>query len=392
MAIIDTFLMLFKADTSNVKKGVDESEKDLKRLEVEAKKADKEIEKIGKSFRDVANSFSTLVAGFVSAHALISGFRESLNYTTEISDLSRELNLNVSTVDAWGQALRRTGGDARSFKGVIQSLQSRYGGTSQQIFDQLPRFADAFSKMSRDQALIRGKQFGLDVPTILLLQQGRREVDALIARQKELGVVTEKDAKITREFNNSLSDVNQAYNTFYRELSREITPVLTKALNYFLKHQDAIKGGFYAIAAGVGALTIALAAMNPYLTAAVALIGAFSVGYEDYKRYRAGLPSALGDIKNSISPSVRHALKATVQYNPADTYRSVKGYLLNKHQLLSNSIAPFVPNGAKSVNVTTGDITINTNATDAAEIAGSFKNEMNKQFNQANDHFASGVN
>jgi len=270
-------------------------------------------------------------------------------------------------------------------------LKDRFGGTSKQVLSQLPKFADSFSKLSTDQALFRGKQFGFDVPTILLLQQGRREVDALIARQKELGVVTQKDVEINSNFINSLNYVGAAYNTFYRELSREITPVLTKTFNYFLKHQDVVKGAFYAIGAGVGFLTVSLAAMNPILLTTVGLIGAFAVVFEDYKRYRAGLPSALGDIKNSINPSVRHGLKKFVQYNPADTYRNAKQYLLNQHQRLVNTIAPGISESNKSVNVTTGDITINTNAKDAAEIAGSFKNEMNKQYNQANDHFANGV-
>ena len=391
MAIIDNFIMLFTADTKNVKKGVDESEKDLKRLEAEAKKADAEVAKIGKSFRDVAGSFTSLVAGFVSAHAILSGFKNAMDYTSEIGNISRELQINSEDVDAWGRVLQKTGGTVQTFKSAIQGLAGHYGATPSQALKLLPQFADSFSKLSKPQALLRGKQFGFDVPTILLLQQGRREVESLIARQKEFGVVTQKDVAINDEFKSSLGNVSQAYNSFYRELSREITPVLTKTFNYFLKHQDVIKGGFYAIAAGVAVLTGALAVMNPYLTAAVALIGAFAVGFEDYKRYKAGLPSALGDIKNSINPKIRHGLKAFVQYNPADTYRSVKGSISNARQNLVNSYGSYLPDSSKTVNLTTGDITINTDAKDTAEIIGSFKSELNKQLDQANDHFASGV-
>lgn len=386
MAIIDTFLMLFKADTSNVKKGVDDSEKELKRLERDAKKADAEIANIGKSFRNVAGSFSSLVAGFVSAHAIINGFRESLNYTTEISNLSRELNLNVSTVDAWGQALKRTGGDAQSFKRIIESLTDRYGGTPSQVLSQLPRFADYFSKLSQSQALIRGKQFGFDTPTILLLQQGRREVDALIQRQKELGVVTEKDKEITLKFNNALLDAKQAYNTFYRELSREVTPTFTKVLEYLIKHQDLVKGAFYAIAGGVTVLTGALALANIEIASIVAGLAVFAAAYEDVKRFKAGLPSALGDVRNDLKgrtdklPTFFQKIIGT----------KVPDYALpNTHALYRSGIGNSNTSNKNSVHI--DNITIQTQATNAQGIGFSLVPELQKQLDQVADHFGSAV-
>lgn len=390
MAIIDTFLMIFKADTKSVKSGVDESEKDLKRLEAEAKKADAEVAKIGKSFLGVASSFKGLVAGFASAHAILSGFKSSMDYTGEISQLSKELQINEGDIDAWGRALQRTGGSVSSFKSVLQSLNQQYGGTPEQALRLLPRFADSFSKMSKTQALIRGKQFGFDVPTILLLQQGRREIDALIQKQKELGVVTHQDAVINDKFQISLREVGQAYNTFYRELSREITPKFTATFNYLLKHQDAIKGAFEGIAAAVGVLTLALIRANPYLALAATAIAGFGILKEDYLAYRSGKPSSLGDIKQSINPGVRHALKNTVQWNPADTFRTVKGGLTKAHQNLVNASSFLVPDGVKSVNLTTGDITINTNAKDSDEIAGALTGHLNKHLNQTVDQLGSG--
>lgn len=401
MAIIDTFLMLFKADTSNVKKGTQESEKDLVKLGEQAKKTDNEISNIGKSFVKAAQSFAGLAAGFVSANAIISGFKESLNYTTEISNLSQELNLNVETVDAWGRALKRTGGNAQSFKNIIESLKNRYGGTSEQVFSQLPKFADSFSKLSKDQALIRGKQFGFDVPTILLLQQGRREIDALIARQEKLGVVTEKDKELTLKFNNALVDAGQAYNSFWRELSRPILPYLTDTINFLIDHQDLVKGAFGAIGAAVGILAIALTKANPLLAAASASIIAIAAVYDDVKAYTEGRPSVIGETGNALDKQLSKGSSLPAWLQKITGYNSLKSGG-NDNAEFSNPFKnlSFPSFGALTGhNALSGNKTINiqkieiiTNATDSQGIGFSLIPELQKQFNQVADHFGSAVN
>lgn len=379
MSIIDTFVMLFKADTSAVKKGVDESEKDLKRLGNDAKNADAEISKIGKNFLSTAQSFAGLVAGFASVHAAISGFSSALNYTTELSDIARELNINISAVDAWGRALQRTGGSAQSFKSTIESLKSQFGGTSEQMLSQLPKFADALSKLNKDQALIRGKQFGLDVPTILLLQQGRREVESLIQKQYELGVVTKKDAVIARDFRTSLDNVSQAYNTYYRELSRSITPKLTTTFNYLLKHQDAIKGALAAISGVVGGMALAFAAANVEIALFAAAIVAAGLAYEHLKIHGAEIKHTLQTKAESL-PSWAQKIIGTKLPDYATP---------NTHALYRSGVGGSSTSNKNTIHI--DNITIQTQATDANGIGVSLIPELNKQLNQVADHFGSSV-
>jgi hypothetical protein len=391
MAIIDTFLMLFKADTSSVKKGTDESEKGLVKLGDQAKKTDKQVQHIGESLVKSATAFTGLVAGFASLAAVTVGFKSSLDYTRNIADISRELQINESVVDSWGRVLKRTGGDANSFKNAIQGLQGRYGGTPEQILAQLPKFADSFSKLSKSQALIRGKQFGLDVPTILLLQQGRRELESLIQQQIKLGVVTDKDAIALRAFDNALDNASQAYSTFFRDISRPLLPGFTKAINYLVEHQDIVEGALLGIAGAALLLAspfiIANAAVIALTGGIALLITGFALVFEDIKSFIQGTKDSLtGAVVNNYGKRIKQTIG--VAKDRLESFKHPGGFIDQVKNNFSNAYNnnPFF--GGNSVHV--GKVEINTQSTDAKGIFQEFS-DWAKEKNQAQDHFSSAV-
>ena len=330
------------------------------------------------------------MSGFVSAGAILAGIKHSIDYTTELSDISRELNVNISLVDAWGRALQRTGGNAQSFKSTLQGLSTRYGATPDQALKLLPTFADAFSKMSKSQALIRGKQFGFDVPTILLLQQGRREVEELIKRQERLGVVTEQDKEQTMKFNYALADLSQVFLSFSRELARPLIPGFTKVLNYLIEHKDALEGGLIAIGIAAAALSAPFLLANSAIIAITASIGlliaAFAVIFEDIKRFKEGLPSLIGDIKIKV----KHTTDKLPDFIQKIIGTKAPDYALpNTHAPYRNGLGESNIHHQNTVHI--GVIKVETQSTDANGIAVDIGASLKSQIYQLITHVDNGI-
>ena len=63
---------------------------------------------------------------------------------------------------------------------VIKSTRQHFGISAGVALKTLPQLADAFKRLGNFRSQYYGKLFGLDEATILLLQQGRREVEAII--------------------------------------------------------------------------------------------------------------------------------------------------------------------------------------------------------------------
>ena len=122
MAILETFYILFKSDASDVKKGAEEAEKSTKHLEQSLKNVGKESEHVGAGFAAAARSVVGLFAGIASVSSVIQSFHSAVNEITEVGNLSRELNVNVEALDAWGHAVQRTGGTAAGFQSSLKSL------------------------------------------------------------------------------------------------------------------------------------------------------------------------------------------------------------------------------------------------------------------------------
>ena len=386
MSILETFYILFKSDASEVKKGAEEAERATKKLDESLKNVDRDSEKAGKSFLNLARSASGALGAFVSVGAVFASLRHAVNSVQELGNVSRELNVNVETLDAWGHAVQRTGGTAQGFQSSLRSLAEHLNTTSAVALKALPALADSLSKMNPAAANRYGKSLGLDQSTIYLLQQGRREVQATIAQQKELGLVTQQDVEVTRKFDNALYDLGRVFQSISRDFALPALPALTKALEYLTEHKDLIKGALLAIGGAVAAMGISFAIANPAIAAVALSLAAFALAYEDVQKFKKGLPSVIGDVQKGVR-KLRKRGDAFAHRLPnwAQKILGVKApdYALNR---LPSSGA--VANNTTTVNV--GDVTIQTQAADGKEVAGSFKGWLDHLW-QSNSHFDNGV-
>jgi hypothetical protein len=306
MSILETFYILFKSDTSDIKKGSDEALKTTKKLNESLKETDETSEKLGVKFFSIVESIAGLLTGFASLHAVISGFKNTVDYDIDLGKTSRALGVNVEQLDAWDYAVRQAGGTAEGFQNSLKNLAEHFNTNPSVALKFLPQLADVFSKISRFSAFKLGKSLGLDEATILLLQQGRREVEAVLKQQRELGVVSKEDIEITTKYNKSLMNLEHGFRTLYNMLINSSLPgftkffdILTKGLGYLTIHKDLVIGAIIGIAAAAVSAAFAFNIVSfpiiRLISLVTVLIGLFALLWEDNAVRLRGGKSLIGE-------------------------------------------------------------------------------------------------
>jgi len=416
MAVLDTFYLMFKSDTSDLKKGVGEVQK-------------------------IISGLSSVLSAAIPAAFGIAGIKKAIDYGVELSRTSQKLGANAADIQAWGNAVEIAGGNAKQFESTLSSMSAKFNTTSDTILKVLPRYADLLSKLSPSRAQQVGRNLGLDESTILLLQRGRRELDGFLRRQKELGTLTKEDTETFKKYDQSVTKASQSFGRLNQVLALTSIPFLTTAMNaldrafiYFIDHQDLIIGGIIALTAATTVLGFTFGALSlPVIgvtSLVLALSAVFAIAYEDIKAFIEGSESLIGDIVNSF-PNAAAAVKSffnimkdaimTVMH-PLELLEKLFDRIMSKIQgssgaklltdLTSGDLSkakqtlidvraqsrdslnkvPFLASGnTNSSSVTTGAITINTQATDAQGIASNLKDRLDQQYSQVANYHSDGV-
>lgn len=347
MSLLSTFGILFETDAEAAKREIDGVDQSLGNTENTANDAADSFDDLGGAVDDSAGSFFGLAeglgvaaAGLIAVTGIFAGITSQALATDEIGKFSETLGLSIEDVGAWGEAVKRSGGDAGAFRGSLEGLNGQLtdisltgggeasevfarlginaldaGGKVRNAFDVLPELADSFQNLSKAEAVGFGKKLGLDQGTILLLQQGRVAVEELVGRQKELGVATQEDYLAAAQFNDAFDDTKQVFANLFASAGTTILPLLTTMLKGFqsivgwVKQNSTLVTGFFVAIAGVvaavylpamaSAAIATLTALAPFILigAAIAAVGvAFAVLYEDIMAYVNGQSSYIGDL------------------------------------------------------------------------------------------------
>ena len=415
MTILDTFYLLFKSDTTQLKSGAEEAKKTIKSLNDYLTGSAGTVvatEKVGNAFLGLTKNFAGFIAASAAAAIVITNLKSATDYGIKLSQTAKLLNVNIEELDAWGNAVQKTGGSASAFEASLKGLAEHLGTTPAIALKTLPKLADSFERIGRFRSLKYGKMLGLDEPTILLLQRGRREVQAVLDKQKELGVVTKKDQETFLSFRDSINDTEHATRSLFSVFALDAIPVLdtllkavTKVFGYLMRHKDLVYGALIAI--GLAALTIVIpflianAAIIGTIAAVSALIAIFALLYEDIKYYIQGHDSLLGRLVDKYKEFYKFLQKIGDKIGSFFPSGSTGALVFGKSQIDTASNSPLAAHtgasifsqraGDKVSDVTIGDITINTQATDAPGISSAFGSELRKLLGPTNDHFADGV-
>lgn len=324
--VIDELMITMGLDGSDVKKGM------------------KDVEGSVSGFvNNIKSNILSIGGAFAGLYAVQQTFTEYLSQADSLLKFSRAIGQNVEDIDAWGQAVKRSGGSAEGFQNSLKSLtvqlskmsttgKSRAGNILQSVgidagdigrqrnaFEVLSDIADKMQGMSKEEAFGFGASLGLDSGTIMLLQQGRDGVADLVGKMKELGTITPDDTWV-EDFNDSIDDIKKSFMSLMGIVFREVGPVFNwltqqiKQLNIWLrKHEVAVKAFFYMVAGLITALLIptllelfATILANP-ITWIIMLLAGLALAIEDLVVWSEGGESALGDLWESIFGSPEEA-------------------------------------------------------------------------------------
>lgn len=305
------------------------------------------------SANKVEQTVSTLTDKILRSFARIEAFeflknaiQQTITLTTKLDNLAYATNENVQSLNAWGEAVKRTGGTTEGFYSSISNLaqklrdvQTNFGSSGQLVFarlglnlqksngqmktatELLGNIGDKFKNLPKVWQLNLGQQLGLDQATIRLLSSGSKSALELVDKMRQLGAVRDQDTEKNIRFRNSLYDIQLIWQSIKITIANGLIPVLTKfsdllvkSFRYMQEHAQLTKGILLAIAAIMsGAILnsivviaetittrlipalVAIAVANPELYVLGAALLAVGLLVEDFVVYLRGGKSAFED-------------------------------------------------------------------------------------------------
>ena len=341
MALLDTLLLVFKADTSQADAGLDSARKKSDELIDSIRDADAAAGKAGASLKAMAAGALGGLAAAFSVSAAISGAFARADNIRAIEQTSDAIGAAIENVDAFGKAAEAMGGDAqgardsltdmaekmgeamsdvesgaaKAFKSLGISLKSADGSTKDAISGMLD-LASAVEGLDRSAAVFKIKELGItDNRSVEMILKGRQELERMLRVQKEQGVVTKEAAENARKLTEATGSLKNMLSSAGASFLDSIIPALTKVIEWLGKgvswmqdNKDFVIGFFGSIAAVVTALYLpamasaaiaTLAATWPLLligAAIAAAAAAFALIYDDIMNFVDGNESFIGQV------------------------------------------------------------------------------------------------
>ena len=311
--VLKQFRIVFGIDTKPLDSGVQKAESTLKR------------------FGRVFNSIAATYFSYKIMQGVINGFAD---FNTKLGHSTSLMGYNIENVSAMGGALKRFGGDTQSVINSLNALNSglqdaKFGGgalidvakryglsistsngklmSAEQLLNSLSRQLQRYDKQTR---VAIASQLGLDESLVRAFSNGGAELQKLIDKQKQYGIITAKDVRISDNFNNAILDLKDSFGGVVKMFSRLVLPLLTKLIKlltsfveFMKKHKQFVIAFFSAlliamipVLAILGKMAVASAAAFAPIYAVIGVITAIALVVEDIYYYFMGWDSVTGDL------------------------------------------------------------------------------------------------
>ena len=259
-AVVDRILIAIGLDTKQVDKGVATVQN-----------------KLVTGLSGIASKlFAPLLAGVTLSFGAI--FDSINSEMKQMDGLSKATHTNIEDMTAWARAVNMSGGDIEAFQGTLMTLNQNLTRISvtghsrikpffealgldavelakKPVLESLSAIGKAIDGMDKRQSANMLRSMGFDKGTIKLLQSGEKGMKQLIARQKELGVYTAKDAKALAAMNKGFKEITSAIKTLFIPVfsliisaASKVTKYLTNAVLFLRKNITALKNAVLILA------------------------------------------------------------------------------------------------------------------------------------------------
>ena len=320
MGLIDELVIAFVSDTTNLKKGLKEGEKEV----------DKFANAAEKKFKELGDKIQTAFKAYFSFQALKNLTFDFAKETEDLANQAEMVGAKTGDIQMLGNALERFGGNADDAVGAMKSLNNAMvqlrtgGGAFVEVAKQfgiwvkptkdgneaLLQVGRQLSKLSLKNRIAVAQQLGLSDSLVRAFADGGKELTRLLERQKELGAVTDEDVNASKRFNGAWLDLKDTFGAVRRDIARILLPVATKLINaitdfvdYLRKHKVLVTGFFAALAVAMAPVLkmLTLMAIKTLIMAApfiklTAIVTAIALIFEDLYYYFKGWNSATGDL------------------------------------------------------------------------------------------------
>ena len=193
-------------------------------------------------------TFVSQMGIMLGAGSLGMAFKKFIDTGTDISNFSSLTGIAEQDITALGGALEQFGGNVDSAKSSLQALQqglsqaewgqgqlletaALYGvelynqdGSLKNAQQLLMGLADDFQHLTKAQQFTLGSQLGLDESTILLLQQGKANIKALLEEQQKMGAMNAQQALEAKKFSIEWTKLKQSLGSLGRSIAVDIMP------------------------------------------------------------------------------------------------------------------------------------------------------------------------
>lgn len=370
--IIDSLIVRLGLDSKDLDSKSKSGTKALKDIEDQSGKTEKGVKKIGATSKQSASGVETLTRSLGTFLAVIGGtavirafVEDTIAQSAALDRLSKNLNVSVSDLSAWGNAVEGVGGSAKSAYNTLDMLSkaqtelrltgqsslipyfsalgvslATVSGQAKPVDEILLDLSERFERMDRTTANNMGRMMGLDQDTLNLLLKGRREVELTIKRQKEYSAVTKEQAEESSKLQRSMVDLRQSFAAVGRDLLQQAAPAIEKFLGilkdfggWVRDNREFVTDFLTVMAVGLGAIALATLPITGTVFAITALGAAIALLYQDYQTWKRGGDSFIDwqvwkDRIDAVTNAIK-SLRGEIERleNKADTtLKKIPGY------------------------------------------------------------------
>ena len=341
MGLLDELLIRIVSDSSGVDRGIDESRKKADKLTDSLFDTEKAAQKTSSTLTGFAAKALGALTAALSVGSLISGAIERAGEIKQLTQTADSLGVAVDSLDAFGKAAEQAGGDAQGARDSLTDMAEKIGeafsdtesgaakafkalgisvkdadGKAKDSLTGFLDLAEAVEGLDKSTAVFKIKELGItDNKSVEMILKGRKELERMIAVEKEQGVVTQEMADRSLKFIKVLDSLKKMATNASNGFIDSLIPSLTKALEWLKivadwagEHKDLVVGFFVAIATVVAAVylpaMIAAAAATIAATLPLIAMGAvigvvaavFALLYDDIMNFIDGNESFIGQI------------------------------------------------------------------------------------------------
>lgn len=340
--VIDALIITLGFDTKGLKQGqaeankaIDDTKKKTKELTDQEKKRDTDIKKRHeenkKRTKETSDGFKTLSKDALAFFGVITTSMGMAKFIGDITNANSQLyrtsnNLGTSTesLSAWGGAIEQAGGDAQEATNTMSMLSRSltemllFGETANlpyfrrmnidiqsiaQSAEPLPNLLKAInnaaqtdvSKAGRANAFNILQMMGIDYGTADILVGTTKDLDAMLKRQKEIGLVGQDNARRSRELAREWTELRQQGTALGRNIEAVTTPALTEMLKRIM---DFGKENPNVVAGIAGIAAVMLSSFAPVRVLLLGITGLLAL--DDFATWGKKGESVIGSLIESL--------------------------------------------------------------------------------------------